>query len=326
MELEKYDYHLPRELIAQKPVEPRDHSRLMVVGKRIEHRLFYEILNYLEKGDVLVFNNSRVIRARIHGKKSTGGKVELLLLSPSESKFLVKGKNIREGVMIKVGEYTGEVVDKDEGVAKIDFGVSPMEIVEKYGEIPLPPYIKEKIENTERYQTVYARVDGSIASPTAGLHFTQDLLKKIKEKGVNFAYVTLHISYATFKEIGEEEIEKNKLHREFYNIPEETADILNNPEGRIFAVGTTVIRALESSALNGRINPGFSETEIFIKPPYQFRFKTDGLITNFHIPRSSLIMLVTAYGGYDRIMEAYRIAVKEKYRFYSFGDAMFIIK
>jgi S-adenosylmethionine--tRNA ribosyltransferase-isomerase len=227
---------------------------------------------------------------------------------------------------LKVGEYSGEVIEKEEGLARINFDAPIMEIIEKYGQMPLPPYIKEKIENTERYQTVFARVDGSIASPTAGLHFTEDLIKKIEEKGVKIAYVTLHISYATFKEIKNEDIEKGKLHKELYYISYDTADLLNNTEGRIFAVGTTVIRALESSSINGKIIPGYSETDLFIKEPYNFKFKTDGLITNFHIPKSSLIMLVTAYGGYDRIMEAYRIAVENKYRFYSFGDAMLILK
>jgi S-adenosylmethionine:tRNA ribosyltransferase-isomerase len=326
MDLERYNYYLPKDLIAQRPVEPRDHSRLMVVGNTIEHRLFYEIINYLGRGDVLVFNNSRVIKARLYGKKLTGGKIELLLISPNENSFLVKGKNIKPGTILKVGEYSGEVIEKEEGLARINFDAPIMEIIEKYGQMPLPPYIKEKIENTERYQTVFARVDGSIASPTAGLHFTEDLIKKIEEKGVKIAYVTLHISYATFKEIKNEDIEKGKLHKELYYISNDTADLLNNTEGRIFAVGTTVIRALESSSINGKIIPGYSETDLFIKEPYNFKFKTDGLITNFHIPKSSLIMLVTAYGGYDRIMEAYRIAVENKYRFYSFGDAMLILK
>jgi S-adenosylmethionine:tRNA ribosyltransferase-isomerase len=326
MDLERYNYYLPKDLIAQRPVEPRDHSRLMVVGNTIEHRLFYEIINYLGRGDVLVFNNSRVIKARLYGKKLTGGKIELLLISPNENSFLVKGKNIKPGTILKVGEYSGEVIEKEEGLARINFDAPIMEIIEKYGQMPLPPYIKEKIENTERYQTVFARVDGSIASPTAGLHFTEDLIKKIEEKGVKIAYVTLHISYATFKEIKNEDIEKGKLHKELYYISNDTADLLNNTEGRIFAVGTTVIRALESSSINGKIIPGYSETDLFIKEPYNFKFKTDGLITNFHIPKSSLIMLVTAYGGYERIMEAYRIAVENKYRFYSFGDAMLILK
>ncbi|MFP3318105.1 MAG: tRNA preQ1(34) S-adenosylmethionine ribosyltransferase-isomerase QueA [Thermoplasmata archaeon] len=326
MDLKRYNYYLPKDLIAQRPVEPRDHSRLMVVGNTIEHRLFYEIINYLGRGDVLVFNNSRVIKARLYGKKLTGGKIELLLISPNENSFLVKGKNIKPGTILKVGEYSGEVIEKEEGLARINFDAPIMEIIEKYGQMPLPPYIKEKIENTERYQTVFARVDGSIASPTAGLHFTEDLIKKIEEKGVKIAYVTLHISYATFKEIKNEDIEKGKLHKELYYISNDTADLLNNTEGRIFAVGTTVIRALESSSINGKIIPGYSETDLFIKEPYNFKFKTDGLITNFHIPKSSLIMLVTAYGGYGRIMEAYRIAVENKYRFYSFGDAMLILK
>ncbi|MCI4434943.1 MAG: tRNA preQ1(34) S-adenosylmethionine ribosyltransferase-isomerase QueA [Thermoplasmata archaeon] len=326
MDLERYNYYLPKDLIAQRPVEPRDHSRLMVVGNTIEHRLFYEIINYLGRGDVLVFNNSRVIKARLYGRKLTGGKIELLLISPNENSFLVKGKNIKPGTILKVGEYSGEVIEKEEGLARINFDAPIMEIIEKYGQMPLPPYIKEKIENTERYQTVFARVNGSIASPTAGLHFTEDLIKKIEEKGVKIAYVTLHISYATFKEIKNEDIEKGKLHKELYYISNDTADLLNNTEGRIFAVGTTVIRALESSSINGKIIPGYSETDLFIKEPYNFKFKTDGLITNFHIPKSSLIMLVTAYGGYDRIMEAYRIAVENKYRFYSFGDAMLILK
>jgi len=263
----------------------------------------------------------------VKGNKNTGGKVELLFLSnENDPEILVKGKHIRPGTDIFVGEFRGRVREKHEGICKIDFNADISEIIEKYGEVPLPPYIKEYLENGERYQTIYSKISGSVAAPTAGLHFTDNLIKKISEKGVNILFVTLHISYSTFKPLGEEEIIEGKLHEEYYQIPKETAISLNNRNGRLFAVGTTVVRALESSSAEGKLLPGAFKTDLFIKEGYTFKSGIDALITNFHIPRSSLLMLVTAFGGYERIMNAYKIAVEKKYRFYSFGDAMLIYK
>ncbi|MDP8011862.1 MAG: tRNA preQ1(34) S-adenosylmethionine ribosyltransferase-isomerase QueA [Thermoplasmata archaeon] len=328
MLIEKYDYNLPKELIAQKPAEPRDSSRLMVIKETIEHKHFYEILNYMEKGDTIVFNNSRVIRARVKGIKNTGGKVELLFLSyDKDPDILVKGKNIKPGTEIIINDIRGVVREKNEGICKIDFNADIHEIIEKYGEVPLPPYIKEHLENGERYQTIFSKIQGSVAAPTAGLHFTENLLNKIQEKGIRILFITLHISYSTFKPLDEKEIIEGKLHEEYYQIPEDTANSINKREGRLFAVGTTVVRALESSCSeDGKIISGAFKTDLFIKEGYKFKSGIDALITNFHIPKSSLLMLVTSFGEYERIMNAYKIAVENRYRFYSFGDAMLIFK
>ena len=327
MIIEKYDYYLPKQLIAQRPVEPRDSSRLMVVGNTIEHRHFYDIVEYLNENDLLVFNNSRVIRARVKGNKETGGKVELLFLSnEKDPDILVKGKNVRPGTRIYIGEIKGTVREKKEGICKIDFNDDVTNIIDRYGEVPLPPYIKEHLENSERYQTIYSKVQGSVAAPTAGLHFTENLLNSIQRKGVKISFITLHISYSTFKPLNESEIVEGKLHEEYYHIDDETAMTINNRQGRLFAVGTTVVRTLESSSKNGKIIPGAFKTDLFIREDYNFQSGIDALITNFHIPRSSLLMLVTAFGGYERIMNAYKIAVENNYRFYSFGDAMLIFK
>ncbi len=326
--LEKYNFDIPKELIAQEPVYPRDECKLMVLkGNDIEHRIFKDIINYMEKGDVLVLNNSKVIRARLFGKKSTGGKVELLLIEKHEYPvFLVKGKNIKEGTTIEINEFKGKILEKNGGIAKIDFGVDIEKIIEKYGRIPIPPYIKKDLKNPEMYQTVYSAVEGSVAAPTAGLHFTEELLKKIKEKGVEIQYLTLHISYSTFKQLEYEEIVNKTLHEEYYHIPEETAEKINNRKGRLFAVGTTVVRALESSSKDNIVFPGTFKTNLFIMEGHKFQSGIDAIITNFHIPKSSLIMLVTAFGGYERVMNAYKVAIENKYRFYSFGDAMLIFK
>jgi len=324
--IDDFDFDLPEELIAQKPAEPRDHSRLMVVNDKIEHRMFYELPAYLKKGDVMVFNDTKVIKAKFHAKKESGGKVTLILFDPKEKTFIFMGKNPRPGLKIYVEDVEGKIVEKNEGICKIDFKMDMDELIKKYGETPLPPYIKEKIENDSLYQTVYSKNEGSIAAPTAGLHFTEKLLNEIDEIGVKRVFLTLHISYSTFKPIKEEDIIKEKLHEEFFSIPEETAKVVNKSDGRVIAVGTTVVRAMESSSLDGILYPGLGKTDIFIKPPYNFRSKIDAMITNFHIPRSSLIMLVTAFGGYERVMKAYSIAIKEKYRFYSFGDAMLLFK
>jgi len=328
--LKSYDFKLPEELIAQEPVEPRDHARLMVLRDGIEHRFFYNLPEYLEKGDVLVLNDTRVIKARLHGHKSTGGKVEILILEKLGENFyrcLVKGKKIRTGTELIFDDIKGKVMHKEEGICDIEFSGNIMELARKRGEIPLPPYIKKKISNAEeKYQTVFARKEGAVAAPTAGLHFTPELLKKIENIGVEVLYITLHVSYGTFKPVKSEDIREHKMEAEYYIVSEKVAERINNRSGRLFAVGTTVMRALESSSRDGMIYPSQGYTDIFIYPGYEFQAGIDALITNFHIPKSTLIMLVTAFGGYERIMNAYRIAVEMKYRFFSFGDAMLIFK
>ena len=328
--LKSYDFKLPEELIAQEPVEPRDHARLMVLCDGIEHRFFYNLPEYLEKGDVLVLNDTRVIKARLHGHKSTGGKVEILILEKLGENFyrcLVKGKKIRTGTELIFDDIKGKVMHKEEGICDIEFSGNIMELARKRGEIPLPPYIKKKISNAEeKYQTVFARKEGAVAAPTAGLHFTPELLKKIENIGVEVLYITLHVSYGTFKPVKSEDIREHKMEAEYYIVSEKVAERINNRSGRLFAVGTTVMRALESSSRDVMIYPSQGYTDIFIYPGYEFQAGIDALITNFHIPKSTLIMLVTAFGGYERIMNAYRIAVEMKYRFFSFGDAMLIFK
>lgn len=328
--LKSYDFELPEELIAQEPVEPRDHARLMVLRDGIEHRFFYNLPEYLEKGDVLVLNDTRVIKARLHGHKSTGGKVEILILEKLGENFyrcLVKGKKIRTGTELIFDNIKGKVMHKEEGICDIEFSGNIMELARKRGEIPLPPYIKKKISDAEeKYQTVFARKEGAVAAPTAGLHFTPELLKKIENIGVEVLYITLHVSYGTFKPVKSEDIREHKMEAEYYIVSEKVAERINNRSGRLFAVGTTVMRALESSSRDGMIYPSQGYTDIFIYPGYEFQAGIDALITNFHIPKSTLIMLVTAFGGYERIMNAYRIAVEMKYRFFSFGDAMLIFK
>ncbi len=328
--LKSYDFELPEELIAQEPVEPRDHARLMVLRDGIEHRFFYNLPEYLEKGDVLVLNDTRVIKARLHGHKSTGGKVEILILEKLGENFyrcLVKGKKIRTGTELIFDNIKGKVMHKEEGICDIEFSGNIMELARKRGEIPLPPYIKKKISDAEeKYQTVFARKEGAVAAPTAGLHFTPELLKKIENIGVEVLYITLHVSYGTFKPVKSEDIREHKMEAEYYIVSEKVAERINNRSGRLFAVGTTVMRALESSSRDGMIYPSQGYTDIFIYPGYEFQAGIEALITNFHIPKSTLIMLVTAFGGYERIMNAYRIAVEMKYRFFSFGDAMLIFK
>jgi len=326
--LKRYDFQLPEELIAQEPVEPRDHARLMVLRDKIEHRFFYELPEYLEKGDVLILNDTRVIKARVKGQKRTGGKVEILILEKSGENFyrcLVKGKKIKEGTQLIFGNIQAKVIRKGQ-VCNIEFSGDIMDYARKKGEVPLPPYIKKKIDDDEKYQTVFARKEGAVAAPTAGLHFTSHLLEKIKSMGVKIGYITLHVSYGTFKPVRSEDIRKHKMEEEYYIINEETAEMINTRSGKLFAVGTTVMRALESSAKNGNVYPSHGYTNIFIYPGYKFQAGVDALITNFHVPRSSLILLVTAFGGYERVMRGYRIAIEERYRFYSFGDAMLIFK
>ena len=328
--LKNYDFELPQELIAQEPVEPRDHARLMVLSDKIEHRYFYDLPEYMEKGDVLILNDTKVIKARVKGIKDTGGKVEILILEKLDENYyrcLVKGKKIHPGTILIFEDIRGVVRNKNEGICDIEFNGNIMELAQKRGEIPLPPYIKNPPEDAEeKYQTVFARKEGAVAAPTAGLHFTPQLLKKIEDKGVKIGYITLHVSYGTFKPVKTEDVREHRVDEEYYIVGEEVAKLINERDGRLFAVGTTVTRALESSSKNGIIYPSQGYTNIFIYPGYKFQSGIDALITNFHVPRSSLILLVTAFGGYERVMRAYRIAIEKKYRFYSFGDAMLIFK
>lgn len=333
-----YYYDLPEELIAQTPVEPRDSSRLLVYHRKngqIEHKIFRNIVDYLNKGDVLVINNTRVLPARLFGYKDTGAKIEVLLQKRIDLKnWEVIAKPFKRlSVGTKVTFSTNlscEVVEKgDYGSCKIRFDFDGVfeDRLSEVGQMPLPPYIHEKLKNKERYQTVYSKVEGSSAAPTAGLHFTKELLTKIKDKGVEIIEVLLHVGLGTFRPVKEDNILNHEMHSEYIEMTEENANKFNRAkqEGRrIIAVGTTSVRVLESCADdNGKIVPQKRETDIFIYPSYKFKV-VDALITNFHLPESTLIMLVSAFAGYDETMHIYREAVKEKYRFFSFGDAMFI--
>lgn len=340
MKTSDFYYNLPKELIAQIPLEPRDTSKLLVLGREsgnIEHKHFYDIIDYLNPGDLLVCNDSRVLPARIFGiKDETGARVEFLLLkqiSGNRWETLCKpGKKAREGAKFSFGNgimsATVEKV-KDDGNRILSFECDDnfFAVLDKIGQMPLPPYITEKLKDRERYQTVYSHELGSAAAPTAGLHFTDELLEKIKAKGVNVAYVTLHVGLGTFRPVKVDDVTNHKMHSEHYEIPEVTARLINETKKngkRVIAVGTTSCRTLESVAsFFGEIKPCNGFTDIFIYPGYEFKV-LDGLITNFHLPESTLIMLVSAFAGYDNIMNAYNTAVEEKYRFFSFGDAMFI--
>lgn len=340
MKTSDFYYDLPQELIAQTPIEPRDASRLMVLNKEtgaIEHRIFRDIIDYLTDKDCLILNNTRVIPARIYGtKEETGAYVEFLLLTQKENdvwECLCKpGKRAKIGTKFDFGDgkLKGEVIDVQEDgnrIVRFTCDGNIFAVLDEIGQMPLPPYIKEKLENKERYQTVYSKELGSAAAPTAGLHFTPELLEKIKAKGVKIGYVTLHVGLGTFRPVKVDDVTKHKMHTEHYHMPPETAELINETKkngGRVIAVGTTSCRTIESvAAKNGCICEDDDNTSIFIYPGFEFKCM-DALITNFHLPESTLIMLVSAFAGFDNIMNAYHTAVEEKYRFFSFGDAMFI--
>lgn len=340
MDVKDFYYDLPEELIAQTPIEKRDESRLMVLNREnrtIKHKAFKNIIDYLKPGDVLVRNNTKVIPARLYGKKETGANVEFLLLNNIEGdiweSIVRPGNKLHVGTKVIFGDglLEAEVLDiMDGGTRKVKFTYNGIfnEILDQIGIMPLPPYIHEKLKENDRYQTVYAKYNGSAAAPTAGLHFTPELFEQLKQKGIEVANVTLHVGIGTFRPVKVEKVEDHHMHSEHFYIKKEDANIINKAkkEGRrIIAVGTTSCRVLESIAdeKNGMVEPQESDTQIFIYPGYKFKC-IDGLITNFHLPESTLLMLVSSLAGHDFIMKAYSEAVKEKYRFFSFGDAMFI--
>ncbi len=340
MKKSDFYYDLPKELIAQHPVEPRDSSRLMTVDKNtgnISHRHFYDIIDELNEGDCLIVNNTRVLPARMFGiKEDTGARVEFLLLTNKGNDvwetITGPGKRAKPGAKFSFGDglLKAEIIDVLEGgnrLAKFSYDGNFYEVLDKIGQMPLPPYITESLEDGERYQTVYSKELGSAAAPTAGLHFTQELMDKIRKKGINIGYVTLHVGLGTFRPVKADDISQHIMHSEHYWLPEETADLINETKKngkRVIAVGTTSCRTLESVAtFNGKIEQCEGWTDIFIYPGYKFKC-IDALITNFHLPESTLIMLVSAFCGYENTMNFYKTAVEEKYRFFSFGDAVFL--
>ena len=345
MKTSDFDYHLPESSIGQTPAEPRDSSRLLILHRdsgEVEHRIFRDLGLILHPGDLLILNRTRVIPARIFAKKETGGRVELLLLRRRDEltwESLVGGKGLRIGKRVRVENGPeAEIIEILEGSERLIRFSEPIEpYFPNVGNVPLPPYIHEKLKDPERYQTVYSHDVGSAAAPTAGLHFTPQLLDVLKEKGVGIAYVTLHVGLDTFAPVTEENPEEHKIHTEWCELPQETADLINRTKqngGRVIAVGTTSVRTLESAGSktisdNRESNPEYrissftGPTKIFILPGYQFKV-VDAMITNFHLPQSTLIMLVSAFAGREKILQTYGTAVKEGYRFYSFGDAMFI--
>jgi S-adenosylmethionine:tRNA ribosyltransferase-isomerase len=336
MKTSDFDYRLPESAIAQTPAEPRDSSRLLVLHRdtgELEHRIFRDITDYLKAGDLLVLNQTRVIPARIFARKETGGRVEILLLRKRDEltwEALVGGKGLRVGKMVKVEDGPEveilEILDRSERLLKFS---EPIEsYFSKVGNVPLPPYIHEKLDDPERYQTVYAREPGSAAAPTAGLHFTPRLLEELQVKGTKIAYVTLHVGLDTFAPVTEDSPEEHKIHSEWCELSQETADLINQTKksgGRVIAGGTSSVRTLESAAVGRDIISSYEgPTSLFILPGYQFKV-VDAMITNFHLPKSSLIMLVSAFAGREKILETYETAINEGYRFYSFGDAMLIL-
>lgn len=339
MRVEDFDYDLPERLIAQKPIENRDESRLMLLNKEtgeIEDRYFKEIVELLNKDDTLILNDSKVIPARLYGEKvPTGTEIEVLLLNRLKEntwEVLVRpGKRVKKGVEVKFGN--GELVGK--AVEYTDFGGRIMEfsfegnfdeILDKLGEMPLPPYIKEDLDEPERYQTVYAKKRGSVAAPTAGLHFTPELIERIKDKGVQIKYITLHVGLGTFRPVKTEKVEEHDMHAEYIEVDKEVVEKIKETKkgkGKVVAVGTTVTRALETAAQSGELNEFKGWTDIFIYPGYEFK-AIDALITNFHLPKSTLLMMISALADKEKILNAYEKAIEKEYRFYSLGDAMFI--
>lgn len=340
MTTKDFFYDLPPSLIAQHPLKDRASSRLLVLNRAngdISHHTFKDIIDYINPGDCLVMNNTRVIPARLYGiKEDTGGKIEFLLLKRIDintwNVILKPGKRARTGARFVFGDgllkaEIIEVCDDGNRIVRFEYDGVWEEILDKLGEMPLPPYIKEKLDDKERYQTVYSKIEGSAAAPTAGLHFTNELINEIKVKGVNIAYLTLHVGLGTFRPVSVENVEDHVMHTEHYEVTQESADIINRTKargGRIIAVGTTSVRTLETVAdSDGTMKPEIGDTSIFIYPGYEFK-AVDAIITNFHLPESTLLMLISAFAGKENVFKAYDIAVHEKYRFFSFGDACYI--
>ncbi|HIQ48494.1 MAG TPA: tRNA preQ1(34) S-adenosylmethionine ribosyltransferase-isomerase QueA [Aquifex aeolicus] len=334
MRIEEFDYELPEELIAKYPVVPRHNAKLMVLNreeKSIKHDIFINLPEYLEEGDLLVFNNTKVIPARLYGRKPTGGKVEIVLtdfIKPDEWKALVGGKKIKPGLIIEVApDFKVEILEHiEEGKFRVKLhGKEPLKLIDKYGHIPIPPYIKREEEPIDRvyYQTIFAQEKGAVASPTASLHFSEELMEKLKNKGIETAFITLHVSYGTFKPVKVENIEEHKVDPEYVKIPRETVKKIMETKDRgnkVIAVGTTVVRALETKPYESF--EGW--TDLYIYPGFEFKV-VDAMITNFHLPKSSLLILVSAFAGKGFILKAYNEAVKRRYRFYSYGDGMLIL-
>lgn len=337
MKLEDFNYDLPKELIAQTPAEPRDSCRLMMLDRKTgacRHGVFHDLLNEIHEGDVFVFNNTRVIPARLYGQRETGGRIEVLLLTPKGDdvwEVLVNpGKKALPGTVIRFSDQMScEVLDKtDFGGRTVRFSHEGDfdSLLDQIGEMPTPPYIHEKLEDQSQYQTVYAQVRGSAAAPTAGLHFTPRLMEDMKKRGADIRFVTLHVGIGTFRPVSEEKIEDHEMHREWYTVSRETADCVNRAkdEGRrVIAVGTTCVRTLESAGQSGRVAAGSAWTSLYIYPGYEWKI-VDAMETNFHLPESTLIMMISAFAGREHVLAAYEEAVRQKYRFFSFGDAMLI--
>jgi len=328
MELSDFDYELENDLIAQRPKRPRDESDLFFLGKdEKRHTTFKKISSFLKEGDVLVRNASKVIPAYLEGKKDTGGKIEVLFNREVEDGWecLIKGSNLKKGRTVRLGDEEFEILENlKEGFFIMDCG-DPYELMEEQGKMPTPPYIKEELKKEKEYQTVYAEEEGSVAAPTAGFHFSEELLDRIREKGVEIHDITLHVGPGTFLPVNAEEIEEHDMHEEYYKVDKDTAEAVTraNEEGRrVISVGTTTVRALESAAQDGEVFPKEGWTDLFIYPGYEFQSGIDLLLTNFHLPKSTLIMLVSAFAGKERILSAYEEAMERRYRFYSFGDAM----
>ncbi len=334
MKVEEFDYELPEELIAKYPVVPRHNARLMILERRsqsIKHDVFWNLPDYLEEGDLLVFNDTKVIPARLYGRKPTGGRVEIVLtdyVKPDLWKALVGGKKIRKGLKVEVAPNFGveilEHIEEGKFLVRL-IGDDPLKLIDRYGHIPIPPYLKREEEDIDRkyYQTVFAREEGAVAAPTASLHFSEELLRKLEDKGIKRAFVTLHVSYGTFKPVKADKVEEHYVEPEYVKVPEETVELIMETKekgGRVVAVGTTVVRALEQTPFKSY--EGWND--LYIYPGFEFRV-VDALITNFHLPRSSLLFLVCAFGGRDFVLRAYREAVLKKYRFYSYGDGMLIL-
>ncbi len=334
MKPEDFDYFLPEDLIAKYPVVPRHKARLMVLNRKdrsVEHATFWDLPEYLDEGDLLVFNDTKVLPARLYGRKPTGGKVEILLtdyIRPDTWKALVGGKKIRPGLVVEIAEdFKVEILEHiEEGMFLVKLhGEDPLKLIDRYGRIPIPPYLDREEEEIDRtyYQTVFAREEGSAAAPTASLHFSEELLKKLKDRGIRMTFVTLHISYGTFKPMKVDDIRKHKVDPEYVKVPKGAVEEIKKTkeEGkRVVAVGTTVVRALETKPFE----PFEGWTDLYIHPPFEFRV-VDALITNFHLPRSSLLVLVCAFAGRDFVLKAYKEAVERRYRFYSYGDGMLIL-